>query len=345
MLAVALQPWSGYRVLAVGGESAVKSGDSVARVRLGARRSAVAPRHRQGRRRWQGAAGAQRHACRRGSSDRLGGDRRSIALATQKGGQSTFAMASAIDAAVRAAKTRVGRDGFTAPSATLLPAWPSPAYPADALREASRKDTFDLAPYRAGGQGYRVLVDDAACHRLAGLDDRSHEGLLGFAVPAQQVSVRADGSDPGVVGLPADHQRAASGHRAERRARWCSRNFGTSGSLSSATPSRTRATSARRELVRDGQQIIALDSARFVGVVNPKDYQDKKRPVRDERLLRIPPGRLREDRRVFRRGYRNRWREAGEPGPSAGAARRRAARRRALAAGALGAAALRLQRR
>ena len=27
----------------------------------------------------------------------------------------------------------------------------------------------------------------------------------------------------------------------------------------------------------DGQQIIALDSARFVGVVNPKDYQDDYR--------------------------------------------------------------------
>jgi hypothetical protein len=40
----------------------------------------------------------------------------------------------------------------------LLPAWPSPSYPADAVREASRKDTFDLAPYRAGGQGYRILA-------------------------------------------------------------------------------------------------------------------------------------------------------------------------------------------
>jgi hypothetical protein len=38
-------------------------------------------------------------------------------------------------------------------------------------------------------------------------------------------------------------------------------------------------------LVRDGQQIAALDSARFAAVVNPKDYQDKKRPVHDERLL------------------------------------------------------------
>ena len=37
-------------------------------------------------------------------------------------------------------------------------------------------------------------------------------------------------------------------------------------------------------LVRDGQQIVPLDSARFVSVVNPKDYQDKKRPVRDERI-------------------------------------------------------------
>jgi hypothetical protein len=53
-----------------------------------------------------------------------------VALATLRGGQSTFAMAPAIDAAVRAAKTRVGGDGFTAPSTAVLPAWPSPAYPA-----------------------------------------------------------------------------------------------------------------------------------------------------------------------------------------------------------------------
>jgi hypothetical protein len=39
------------------------------------------------------------------------------------------------------------------------------------------------------------------------------------------------------------------------------------------------------KLLRDGQQVLALDSARIVAVVNPKDYQDKKRPVRDERLL------------------------------------------------------------
>jgi hypothetical protein len=38
-------------------------------------------------------------------------------------------------------------------------------------------------------------------------------------------------------------------------------------------------------LIRDGQQIAALDSARFAAVVNPKDYQDKKRPVREERLF------------------------------------------------------------
>jgi hypothetical protein len=38
-------------------------------------------------------------------------------------------------------------------------------------------------------------------------------------------------------------------------------------------------------LIRDGQQIVALDSARFAAVVNPKDYQDKKRPVREERLF------------------------------------------------------------
>ena len=39
------------------------------------------------------------------------------------------------------------------------------------------------------------------------------------------------------------------------------------------------------KLLRDGQQILALDSARIAAVVNPKDYQDKKRPVREERLL------------------------------------------------------------
>ena len=38
-------------------------------------------------------------------------------------------------------------------------------------------------------------------------------------------------------------------------------------------------------LIRDGQQIIPLDSARIPAVVNPKDYQDRKRPVREERLL------------------------------------------------------------
>jgi len=39
------------------------------------------------------------------------------------------------------------------------------------------------------------------------------------------------------------------------------------------------------KLLRDGQQVLALDSARIAAVVNPKDYQDKKRPIREERLL------------------------------------------------------------
>ena len=53
--------------------------------------------------------------------------------------------------------------------------------------------------------------------------------------------------------------------------------------LSDARADRLELRSAR--LIRDGQPIAALDSARFAAVVNPKDYQDQKRPVREERLL------------------------------------------------------------
>ena len=219
VVAVALQPWSGYRVLSVGGDSAVKSGDSLARVRLRAHWRAVAAWRGEGRRRRQGAAGAHGHArgCR--SADRVGGAS-VIALATQKGGQSTFAMASAIDAAVRAAKTRVARDGFAraeCDGACRRGHRPRIRRTPFATRAArTRSISRRTVPV---GRAIRVLAMTPPVSGLARLHDRSHEGVLGFAVPAQQVSVRADRSDPGVVRLPADDQRAASGRRAQRRAR------------------------------------------------------------------------------------------------------------------------------
>jgi hypothetical protein len=53
--------------------------------------------------------------------------------------------------------------------------------------------------------------------------------------------------------------------------------------VSDARSDRIEVRSAR--LVRNGQTIAALDSARIAAVVNPKDYQDRRRPVRMEQLL------------------------------------------------------------
>jgi hypothetical protein len=193
-------------------------------------------------------------------------------------------MAPAIDATVRAAKSRVSRDGFTAPALAVLPAWPSPAYPADAIREASRKDTFDLAPYRAAAQGFRVLAmtppviawRDSTIARTKAywnspfqLNKYPYElvdpiqawaGLrptIGERRPVIVISVVPDG----VPVLTYKRFPDVSDPKADR----------------------VDLRSAR--LIRDGQQIVALDSARITAVVNPKDYQDRKRPVREERIL------------------------------------------------------------
>jgi serine/threonine protein kinase len=283
VVTIALQPWSGYRVLPVGGDSAVKTGDSV--VALGS--VLAGPPSRRGATR-AGDDGKARPAISVTRADAgrpiVSAAPSVIALATQKGGQSTFAMAPAIDAAVRAAKTRAGRDGFAAPSATVLPAWPSPAYPAEAVREASRKDTFDLAPYRAAGQGYRVLAmtppviawRDSAIARTKAYWDSPFQlnkypyelmdPIQGWSGLRQTISERRPVIVLSVLpdGVPDIRYKRFP-------------------ELSDPKSDKNDVRSVR--LIRDGQQIAALDSARFVAVVNPKDYQDKKRPVREERVL------------------------------------------------------------
>ena len=279
VVAVALQPWQGYRVLAVGGDTLVKAGDSL--VALG---SSFTSSARRGAAR-AGDDGKARPAL---SITRVDAGRpvvsaaqSVVAVATLRGGQSTFAMAPAIDAAVRAAKTRVGRDGFTAPSPTVLPAWPAPAYPADAVRESARKDTIDLTPYRASAQGYRVLAmtppviawrDSAIARTKAYWDSPFQLNKYPYALmdPIQAwTGLRPTVSErrPVVVlsvvpdGVPLLKYKT----------------------FPDVSDPKTEVRSAR--LLRDGQQVVALDSARFAAVVNPKDYQDRKRPVRDERLL------------------------------------------------------------
>ena len=280
VVAVALQPWSGYRVLSVGGDTAVKGGDSL--VALGA---GSVPKRGAAK---AGDDGKTRPALAISRADAgrpvVSVASSVVAVATQKGGQSTFAMAPAVDAAVRAAKARVTRDGYTAPSATVLPAWPTPAYSLDAVREASRKDTFDVVPYRAGGQGYRVLAMTPTM--LAWRDSTIARTKAYWDSPFQLNKYPYELVDP---------IQAWAGFRptvSERRAvvvlgvvpdgvpelRY--RRFPE---LSESGKDKVDIRSAK--LLRDGQQVLALDSARIAAVVNPKDYQDKKRPIREERLL------------------------------------------------------------
>jgi serine/threonine-protein kinase len=282
VVAVALQPWSGYRTLSVGGDSTVKGGDSV--LALGSSFSGSTKR---------GAAKAGDDGKARPSLTVTRADAGRpvvsaaasvIALATQKGSQSTFASAAAIDAVLRSAKTRVARDGFTAPSATVLPAWPSPAYSAEAMREVSRKDTFDLAPYRASGQGFRVVAMTPPV--LAWRDSTIARTKAYWTAPFRVETYPFELYDP--IQAWGDFRGTISERRpvivmsivpdAVPDVRY--KRFPE---LSDPKNDKVDLRSAR--LIRDGQPILPLDSAKFVAVVNPKDYQDKKRPVREERLL------------------------------------------------------------
>jgi hypothetical protein len=185
---------------------------------------------------------------------------------------------------VRAAKTRVASDGFTAPNAAVLPAWPTPAYPADALREASRRDTFDLAPYRAAAQGYRVLAMTPPL--MAWRDSTIARTRAYWSSPFQLNKYPYDLVDP--IQAWASFRPTVGERRpvvvlsvvpdGVPEVRY--KRFPDVGD---PRGDRTEVRSAR--LVRDGGTIAALDSARVPAVVNPKDYQDRRRPVRDERLL------------------------------------------------------------
>jgi len=273
VVAIALQPWSGYRVLLVGGDSAVEAGDSLLALGAGASAKRGAAK--------AGGDGKARPGLTISRADAgrpvISAASSVVAVATQKGGQPTFAMAPAVDAALRAAKARVTRDGFTAPSATVLPTWPSPAYSLDAVREASRKDTFDLVPYRASGQGYRMLAMTPPV--LAWRDSTIARTKAYWDSPFQLNKYPYELVDP---------IQAWTGFRPtvnERRAVV----------VISVVPDGVPELRYKRfpELSESGKdkvdlrsaKVLALDSARIVAVVNPKDYQDKKRPVREERLL------------------------------------------------------------
>ena len=201
-----------------------------------------------------------------------------------RGNQSTFAMAPAIESALRAAKTRVGRDTYTIPAATVLPAWPSPAYPADAMREASRRDTLNLAPYRAAGQGYRVTAmtpivlawrDSAIARTRVYWDSPFMLDKYSYQLidPIQQwTDLRSTIGERRPVIVLSVVPAAVPEVKYKRFPE-----------LSEARNDRIELRSAT--LLRDGQPIAALDSARFPAVVNPKEYTDQRRPVREERLL------------------------------------------------------------
>jgi serine/threonine-protein kinase len=283
VVAVALQPWSGYRVLNIGGDTAVKNGDSLvalgsvitgAPIKRGAAKAGDDGKVRPALQTTRGDAG--RAVVSSGATV--------VAIATQKGGQSTFAMAPAVDAAVKSAKSRVTRDGFTPPSATVYPAWPTPPYPGDVLRDASRKDTFDLAPYRTGGQGFRILAMTPPL--LAWRDSTIARTKAYWTAPFRVETYPFELFDP-IQAWPGF--RPTIGERRpvmvlsvvpdgvpELRYK---RFPDVSDSKNDKVDVRTV------RLLRDREPVMALDSARFVAVVNPKDYQDKKRPVREERLL------------------------------------------------------------
>jgi hypothetical protein len=283
VVAVALRPWSGYRALPVGGDSLVKAGDSL--VALGSSFTSGTVRRTAARAGDDGKTRPSLNITRADAGRPVVSAAPSVvAVATQRGGQATFAMAPAIDAVVRSAHARVTRDGYTPPNATVLPAWPSPAYPSDALREASRKDTLDLAPYRASAQGFRVFVMTPPV--LAWRDSTIARTKAFWSSPFQLNKYEFELYDP---------IQAWAGFRPtinERRPvivlsvvpdgvpQLVYRRFPE---LSDPKNDRVDVRSAR--LIRDGDQIIPLDSARFSAVVNAKDYQDKKRPVREERVL------------------------------------------------------------
>jgi serine/threonine-protein kinase len=283
VVAVALQPWSSYRVLPVGGDSAVKGGDSL--IALGSSLAGWASKRGAAKAGDDGKARPALAVTRADAGRPVVSTASSvIAIATQKGGQPTFATASAVDAAVRAGKARVGRDGFTTPSATVLPAWPSPAYPGDALREASRRDTFDLAPYRAGGQGFRIIAMTPPV--MAWRDSTIARTKAYWDSPFQLNKYPYDLVDP-IQAWPSFRPTIS-----ERRPVLVISvvpdgvpevRYKRVPDVSDPKNDKIDLRSAR--LVRDGQTILPLDSARVVAVVNPKDYQDRKRPVREERLL------------------------------------------------------------
>jgi serine/threonine protein kinase len=283
VVAVALAPWSSYRVLPVGGDTAVKGGDSL--VALGSAFSGASVKRGAAKAGDDGKAKPAITLSRADAGRPIVSAKSSVvAMATQKGSQSTFAMAPAVDATVRAAKARMTKDGYTAPSPTILPAWPSPAYPSEAMREASRKDTFDLAPYRAGGQGFRILVMTPPV--LAWRDSTIARTKAYWDSPFQLNKYPYELVDP-IQAWPAFRSTIS-----ERRPIIVisvvpdgvpELKYKRFPDVSEPKNDRADVRSAR--LVRDGQQILALDSARISAVVNPKDYQDRKRPVREERLL------------------------------------------------------------
>ena len=282
VVAIALEPWSGYRVLPIGGDTAIKGGDSL--VALGSTFTSSTRRFAAR----AGSDGSGRPSLNLSRADAgrpvLSAASLVIALATQRGSSSSFANASAVDAAVRAAKARVNRDGYTPPSATVLPAWPYPSYSSEAVREASRKDTFDLVPYHAGGQGFRIFAmtppllawrDSTIARTKAYWDSPFQLNKYPYELvdPIQSWgSFRVTISERRPVLVLSVVPDAVPEVRYKRFP-----------DMSDAKNDKIDIRSAR--LVRDGQSIAALDSARIAAVVNPREYQDKKRPVREERLL------------------------------------------------------------
>ena len=283
VVAIALQPWSGYRILPIGADTSFKGGDSLASLGSGF----VAPSVKRGvaQESNQGAARPGLSVIRADAGRPVvSATSAVVAVATVRGSRSTFAPASAVDAALRTARGRIAREDFRAPNATVLPGWPAPAYPADAMREASRRDSIETAPYRAAGQGFRVFAMTPPV--LAWRDSAIARTRAYWESPFQLNKYPYERVDP---------IQAWSSFRAtvaERRPvvvlsvvpegvpelRY--RRFPD---VSDQRSDRVDVRSAR--LVRNGETILPLDSARFSAVVNPKDYRDRRRPVRDERLL------------------------------------------------------------
>ena len=283
VLAVAMQPWAGFRVLPVGSDTSYKGGDSLAALgsmvvtpaaKRGVARAADDGRVRPGMPVVRGDAGRPV----------VSSAAAVVAVATARGGQPTFAPASAVDAALRSARTRIGRSDFPVPNAAKLPAWPAPAYPTDAVREASRKDTIETAPYRAAGQGFRVFAmtppvlawrDSAIARTKAYWNSPFQLNKYPYELvdPLQTWSAfRPTVSERRPVILLSVVPEGVPELRYRRFP-----------DVSDGRADRTDVRSAR--LVRDGRPVAALDSARIVAVVNAKDYQERRRPVRMEQLL------------------------------------------------------------